>query len=446
MMARHGARSAEALAHFEQAMALFEEAGASHPRARVSARLGEVEWRRGHLDEALERMEGAFEVLSGDEPDADLATLAAELGRLHFFKGEGELAARRIDAAIEIAEALWLPEVLSQALNTQGLIASWSGRSEQAIALLKHALEIALEHDLTAAALRAYNNLGDRLDRRDRYEEAIDLHRRGITLARKAGDRIQGWRLLGELSWCLLRTGQWTEALEVAAEVPEDQFTWALSLPNTLIEIASARGDVAEAKRVLARMSHLKESADVQERTAYAAVTATVLRAEERYEEALSASEEALAASELLGAGVSVDTKIALSEALESALALGRLDAVEELVKRIDAIPPGKRPPFLWAQSARFRARLAAARGEHDGVEQGVKTAAAIFREHGLTFHLAATELEHGEWLTGQGREEEAEPILAEAREIFERLEATPWLERADAARPGLARIGAEAD
>src|SRR5205807_9621234 len=95
------------------------------------------------------------------------------------------------------------------------------------------------------------------------------------------------------------------------------------------------------------------------------------------------------------------------------------------------AIPPGKRPPLLRAQAARFGARLAAARGEDDGVEQGFKTASAIFREYGLTFHLAISELEHGEWLTGKARAEEAEPLLAEAREIFERLEATPWLERA---------------
>jgi hypothetical protein len=30
---------------------------------------------------------------------------------------------------------------------------------------------------------------------------------------------------------------------------------------------------------------------------------------------------------------------------------------------------------------------------------------------------------------------EEADSLLAEAREIFERLEAEPWLERADTAR-----------
>ena len=41
--------------------------------------------------------------------------------------------------------------------------------------------------------------------------------------------------------------------------------------------------------------------------------------------------------------------------------------------------------------------------------------------------------LEHGEWLAEGGTADEAEPLLAEAREIFERLGAAPWLERLDA-------------
>jgi class 3 adenylate cyclase/tetratricopeptide (TPR) repeat protein len=438
-------RHEEANAHFERALAVYEEAGLTHPAARVSARLGVVRWRMGQLEEALDQMERAFAVLSDDEPDEDLATLAAELGRLHFFKGEAELAARRVETAIEVAEALWLPEVLSQALNTQALVAGYAGRSEQSLALLKHALEIALEHDLSAAALRAYNNLGDLLERRDRYEEAIELHRRGVALARKVGDRTQEWRLVGELAWCLQRAGQWQEALELAAEVPEAEHRWALSLASTLVEIAVCRGDPDEARRILAGMTELKDSADVQERSAYAALNMIVLRAERRYDEAYEGGDEALELTTLLG-GVSSDAKIVLGEKLETALALGRLEEVDGLLGRIDAIPPGKRPPFLAAQAARFRARLAAARGHDEGVEQGFKTAEAIFREHGLTFFVAVAALEHGVWLAGRGRAGEAEPLLAEAREVFERLEATPWLERADAALPGLARIGAETD
>ena len=54
--------------------------------------------------------------------------------------------------------------------------------------------------------------------------------------------------------------------------------------------------------------------------------------------------------------------------------------------------------------------------------------------EFGIAFYLGVAELEHAEWLASQGRRGEAEPLLSEAREIFERLEAKPWLERLTAA------------
>jgi hypothetical protein len=247
------------------------------------------------------------------------------------------------------------------------------------------------------------------------------------------------WRLLGELGYYLLQTAEWDEALELTREVPEDRILTAVSVANTLIQIAAERGDAAEARRVLGLMSDLEGSADVQDRWGYASLTALTFRSEGRYSDTLAASDEGLEALGFFGGGVSADAKIAIAEGLESALALGRFEHVEALLGRIDAIPSGRRPPSLVAQAARYRARLAAARNEHDGVEQGFKTAEAVFREHSLTFFVAATELEHAEWLTGQGRGDEAEPLLAEAREIFERLEATPWLARCDALAPARA-------
>ena len=381
-------------------------------------------------------MERAFAVLSDDEPDEDFATLAAELARLHFFKGEGDLAMRRVDTAIEVAESLWLPEVLSQALNTQGLLASLNGRSELSLALMKHALELALDNDLAQAALRAYNNVSDQLERRDRYDEAIDLCRRGIELARKDGRRVEEWYLLGELGVCLMRTGRWSEALEASADVPESAYSeFGLLVAWAPIEIAAARGDVGEARRLLTLLAAFEASADMQDRWGYAVLKAVVLRAEGEFEGALGAAEDAFEALGRQGFVSGADVKLAMAEALESALALGRLDKADELLAQIDAIPLGKRPPLLRGQSARFRARVGAARGAED-LEQGFKTAAAIFREHSLIFDLAVTELEHGEWLVRQGRSDETEPLLAEAQETFERLEATPWLERALAVRP----------
>ena len=56
-----------------------------------------------------------------------------------------------------------------------------------------------------------------------------------------------------------------------------------------------------------------------------------------------------------------------------------------------------------------------------------------------MPFWVAVTELEHAELLGGGA---EAERLLAEAREIFERLGATPWLER-PARRRGGGRVSA---
>ena len=45
-------------------------------------------------------------------------------------------------------------------------------------------------------------------------------------------------------------------------------------------------------------------------------------------------------------------------------------------------------------------------------------------------FWAAVTDLERAEWLVERGRSSEADSLLDAAGEVFERLEATPWLDR----------------
>jgi len=73
--------------------------------------------------------------------------------------------------------------------------------------------------------------------------------------------------------------------------------------------------------------------------------------------------------------------------------------------------------------------------GEGDAVEARYHSSAVAFREIGMRFWLAVTLLEHGEWLTAGGRADDADTLLSEARGIFERLKARPWLERLERAR-----------
>src|SRR5262249_55981111 len=102
---------------------------------------------------------------------------------------------------------------------------------------------------------------------------------------------------------------------------------------------------------------------------------------------------------------------------------LGDTETVEELLGIVEDLPPGTRPPYLDAQAMRFRARIARDAGAYD-------VAAARFRALGIVFWEAVTLLWHAELLVREGRADESAPLSKQARAIFERLRATPWLDR----------------
>jgi tetratricopeptide (TPR) repeat protein len=197
-----------------------------------------------------------------------------------------------------------------------------------------------------------------------------------------------------------------------------------------LVEIHCARGNVAEARNLLEIQPDFRQSDDIQSRSGYLYAEARLLRAEGRLQDALAAAESVLALRADLGLSF-LSVKLALVEAIDSAFELGDLAKVRELLGIIEELRPGELPPLLNAQGERFRASLAVAEGEAEAAVGGFSRAAAMFRELEMPFWLAVTLLEHGEWLIAQGHGEEAEPLLADAHKIFERLEATPWLERA---------------
>lgn len=114
---------------------------------------------------------------------------------------------------------------------------------------------------------------------------------------------------------------------------------------------------------------------------------------------------------------------------LEAALAFGDRDTVNEILEIVRADPIG-RAPFYRAHASRIEAR-APDRSE-DEAERLFTSSIGAFREIGFPFWMAVTLLEHGERLDARGRGSDAGPLVAEARSIFERLGARPWLDRAD--------------
>ncbi|MDH4104164.1 MAG: AAA family ATPase [Thermoleophilia bacterium] len=432
LMAFEGARPDQAGTHFEDAIALFNEAGETHARARVEARLAQIMWDRGRLEEGLERMDRSYQELSQEEPDEDLAELAAQLGRFLFFAGRHDLAMDRIESALELAEGLALPETFSQALNTKAILLISHGRKLEGLSLLRYALEVALEHDKPSAALRGYFNLADSLSQADRYEEAEVCVRDGLAFSRRVGNRYQELLFLGQ-SYALFALGKWDEALEWAEDLPEDWMTARQAystVSSVCVTVLVHQGSLEEADRVATLLDEFASSADAQERAGHACGKSRLLLARGDAAEALQVAQVGVEMSEEMGLTQEY-VKESLVNALEATLDLRDTARAEELLAIIENLPVGSRPQFLHAQALRFRARLTGLEGDADA-ERLFKRAVALFRELAMPFYLAVVELEHAEWLTAQSRGEDAAPLLEEARTIFGELNAAPWLERAE--------------
>jgi class 3 adenylate cyclase/tetratricopeptide (TPR) repeat protein len=440
-MAWRRGRGEEARSFLERAHSTFEEAGLTHPAARVSARLADIDHREGHAAEAIARLEQALQTLSTEEPDEDVAGVAASLGRYLVLSGRLEEAAVQIEHALSLAEGLDLPEVFTQALASKSVVFIRQNRLEEARILLEAALAMAEAEDLPMAAARASNNLAVVLESRDRYAEARVAVERGIALARRIGDRPWEYQMLtGEISTLVL-LGRWNEALELAANLaaPGPVGVTQQAQLLHLVEIDCRRGQVEQARaRLDGHPAALTE--DLEARPTYTVHEAMALRTAGDARAALELIDRELtrAVDEL---GVSfVTAKLMLVEALEAAFEVGDRSKLEELLGTIEELRPGQRPPMLTAHAARFRAKLASDPAE---AEAGFQRAELMFDEYELPFWLAVTQLEHAEWLVAEGRVSEAEPLLAEACETFARLEAKPWLERVEAAVRARAEVPA---
>ena len=434
VMARAGARVETAIAHFEQAMALFEAAGERHQAARVSARLGEAMWDQGKLIEPLEQMDAALALLSSEEPDADLAALAAQVGRFRFFSGDLPRAMERIETALRLAEELNLPDILSQALNTKGIVLVNSGRYVEGGALISFALDIALENDIPTEALRGYNNVADIHARLDRYERSDDVYADGLALARRVGNRSSEWQFLSQL-YPAYALGRWDEALERAAQVPEDAFAQIrfpfVCLVGPVCAILANRGEVAEAGRIAGLHPELRDSDDLTERGAHAWAESVVALARGEGAAAVGSAELGWATRDVGGIS-SEGVKESFAVGVEAALRTGRREVAERFLAEIDAIAGSRVSQALRAHTGRFRAHLAAA----DDVERSdrlFRGAAALFRELAMPFPMAQTLLEHAETL----RPDTTPALIDEARETFEKLGARPWVERTERVTAG---------
>ena len=427
-------RRVEGRALLEQSIALYEQAGDASSAALASAALGDIDVLDGKLDEAAGRFEATLQTLEQHGPSQELAETLAQLGRIQALRGDRERALVTLDRALRLTERLSLEEVFVQALTSRAISVVHEGRFVESRILLEAAVELARERELHSAWFRAANNLAVAFQDSDRYLEMLELGDAIEAHAKQMGDREQFAACrLGSVT-SLMQIGHWAEALNRETEAEElGASPFAQTELIDLARIRCERGELAEAERMLHAYDWTREAEQVELSALFDGCNARVLRAKGNPAEALAAAERGYAHRGEISI-TSLRIKHSLVEALEAGFALGDLPRIEELLADIETLQPGEMTPFLRGHGARFRALLDSRQGRDDAVEGNFLTAQAVFRESSMAFYMAVTQLEHAEWLLAQGRPTEAEQLLDEARQTFERLEARPWLVRLDAA------------
>jgi class 3 adenylate cyclase/predicted ATPase len=419
----------------EAALALFEALGDHEGAARSLSALAHVLFYEDRLHEAIELNRRALAGLP--EGSAERAAALAELSFNQSFRGAFAEAEEAANAALAIAEPLEEWQTIITAFSTLSLVRSHQARNQESLALQERALAIALDHDITTEAIRAYHNLADWPLQLDRFRDALRYVECGMELARARGDRRWELNLHINLAAARVGLGLWDD-LPTVEEGGLDRLppTNRIVATPLVARVQEARGDLPGLERTLALASAEHETTNAEYAKAPLLAVGIALRALGRDAESLAMTLPIATGGEDV---INETRREAYVEAGLAALALGDEATVEHLVAFVAELPPAKRTPLLRSGAARLSGLLAWRRGDARSADERFAAATRELGEIEAPYNLAQIQLEHAEVLSASGREDEATPLVAEARATFERLRAAPWLARADALGAGVA-------
>jgi hypothetical protein len=240
-------------------------------------------------------------------------------------------------------------------------------------------------------------------------------------------DALEYARRMGERTWevtfsigglgALDFLGRWHDAI-AGAEAFEEYaaLEFQRGLLSTVALVHVRRGDPSSARELLERHRDIARSGNAEFAATFNAFDAIVLAAEGRHDEAYQAALRAL------------EPEIEAAwwlyfHCAEAACALPDTTASHDLLERLEAFAAPRRWRAVDAQLARLRSRFP----EHDALAE-LEASERLFRELEMPYFVAVAQIERAPHLAAAGRENEADRLVAEAHEAFERLDAKPYL------------------
>ena len=429
----------------EQAIAQMEDVVARAPsgptKADVLHRLGHFEWMdarriRELLDRALQE--------AGDDATPGLwCDLHRAMGWALCTSGDLRSGAAYADDALALAEVTGdrVQTVLS--LVAVAYAGFFIGRST-AVASIRRA--VSLEGELPPiylALVAPRRTLGSLL----LWSGDLDAARTELEIEYRQGfDRghLGSWEVLHYLAELEVRAGNWAvaeryaaEGLDVATDVFHERAREVNLSSNALV--AAHRGEVDTARAFATEGLRLAER---HEDRIYVLANGSALGFLELSVGNPAGAHEHLAPLVELAEGMGLEEPGIfpfMSDEIEALISLGELGRAEALVGRLEDQATARERALALAGAARCRGLLWAARGDLDGAIASVEEALAHLGTVPQPFDRARTLLVKGRIQRRQKSKRPARETLDEALEIFERLGAPLWAEKA---RSELGRIG----
>ena len=415
-------RDAEISAH--RAAAAYDEIGDPAAALRATAREAQAITSRFDPAPAIAILVPAVERAQTVADDAATVLLEAQLARAYAFNDELALAVQWSDRTLVTAERLGDLPVIADVLITKGMVLSNLGRVREGIGLIEAAKQLALAIDATATALRAQTNLSAIQPTVD-PRAAIAQARVALESARRAGARVSMVILAGNAAEAALFAGgsEWADAaVEELLEVTLDPSSRIALLGNAI------SGRVLHGKAYEDVLSELSESVNAAEPG--------------------SATEFVGGAASIWIAFVGGDYPAAVRDAFRLApmstlnapmmLLIGARAAVldrspdqaRELLRLL--AETGVRGPTVDAQRDVVAAGIEALEGRWAEATIAYDRAIRRLRELGLDLDVAIA------WLSVMTVAPPDEPLVdaeREARALFERLAAPPFIAQVDRVR-----------
>jgi tetratricopeptide (TPR) repeat protein len=262
-------RPSRAVAYVESVLGSFDDRRDRVALGLLHERLGRYRRAAGERTASLAAFERAVELVP-ETATVDRAVVLASLAQARMRDGSFSEAERLAREAMRIGAACGPAgeSVVLHATTTLGVVLGWGDEPEAGVALLEEARSLAERAGDTEELFRVYANLTTVVDLVGRRREAVEIAQEGIEASRRAGlEAVYGNFLRSNAAVSLYLLGRWPESAEMSSTALEWVPTGVAFVSpietRTLIEIESHAGELAG--RLLGkRVVELETTKDVQ--------------------------------------------------------------------------------------------------------------------------------------------------------------------------------------